>query len=364
MNGTLFDTISPEADAYLKEVGSYLGAVPADERDEILDDLAEHLREISAESSSVEGRLGSAKSYADELLASAGYATAAASPALLLRAASLAGRTSARLRESFLGREGTRLRPALRPAWWILRAYLTVSLMAALLGRGRPSFPGFPVPHLLGSSFVGLVAVIIAVPVSVRLGQRRTSTRMRRLLAVGVNLVILVYGGFLLARVGRQETISYVYPGGGTTGSGCLTDASGQNITNVYAYSPDGTLLSPVLLYDQNGQPIENLCPDFDNQGRPLSTSYAQDVNGAPVYNAFPRAQTVPSSLGGAGADVPVTPPAVVIPRLAPTTTLPAGSSRVTTEPAAAANSPATTVPAAAANSPATTVPAAAANSP
>jgi hypothetical protein len=125
-----------------------------------------------------------------------------------------------------------------------------------------------------------------------------------------------------------------------------LVNGSGANITNLYADGPDGTLLDPVLLYDQDGHPVDNLCPDFDSQGRPLATQYSKDVNGAPVINAFPRKQALSlqpgvEASGGQPAQpaltVPVSPPAVVVPKLAPTvnttTTLPTagGAAAVTT---------------------------------
>lgn len=80
------------------------------------------------------------------------------------------------------------------------------------------------------------------------------------------------------------------------------------------------------LLEDLAQHLRENLCPEVDDQGRRLTTEYRQDANGAPVINAFPRRQsvTVRPEPGQPPATVPVRPPAVVVPKLAPTTTLPA----------------------------------------
>ena len=65
--------------------------------------------------------------------------------------------------------------------------------------------------------------------------------------------------------------VGYVhYTGGGPeagSGRGCLATAAGDRITNLYAYDAEGHLLDPVLLYDKNGQPIDNLCPEFDERG-------------------------------------------------------------------------------------------------
>ena len=130
--------------------------------------------------------------------------------------------------------------------------------------------------------------------------------------------------------------MQYYGPPSSPASRGCLTTATGNVITNLYAYDPEGRLLDPVLLYDQNGHPIDNLCPEQDERGRRLTTEYRQDVNGAPVINAFPRRQTAslqpdefdadrPRSSVPPEATVPVKPPAVVVPRLAPTTTTPPG---------------------------------------
>jgi hypothetical protein len=150
---------------------------------------------------------------------------------------------------------------------------------------------------------------------------------------VAANVVLGIYALSLVSRAGTPS-VSYVQTNGGlqnTDSQGCLTSASGEHITNLYAYGADGRLLDPVLLYDQSGHPIDNLCPDYDAQGRRLVTQYSQDVNGAPVINAFPRRQSIMTPIDPSSPafgpttqtepNVPVKPPAVVIPRLAPTTT-------------------------------------------
>jgi uncharacterized membrane protein len=352
------DMTNLEADAYLKEVTPFLAAVPAEERSELLDDLAEHLREIAAEPGPpLVERLGSPAAYAAELLASAGVTATATVGAPKRAWRTHATSLGTRLQTSAVGREITKLWPVLIPCWWILRAYLAVSLLAALTRHGHP---GFPIPHLAGNAALGLIAVIVAIPVSVRLGQRQLP-RIGRLATAAGGIVLAISALVFVGRL-HDAQVNYVQTVDGQGIGGCLTNASGQNITNIYAYGPDGTLLDPVLLYDQDGQPIDNLCPNFDDLGRPLTNQYAHDVNGAPVINAFPRIQSVPADIfpnglatGPAGqtpAAVPVHPPAVVIPKLAPTTTT------TTTSPptaAGAAGSTATTPAGATAPATATT---------
>jgi hypothetical protein len=320
------DAATRDAERYLKDVAPHLGALPAEERADLLDDLAQHLQEIAAEPGPpLAERLGPPEAYAAELLASAGVVPEGrADVSLVARAGALA----ARGRSSWIGQELVRLSPTLRPAWWVIRAYLAVSFLAAAQGS---DVSAFPLPELGGSAVFGLVAILVAISLSVRLGQRTPPAR-NRLLVTGANIALALYGLSLLAN-GPSTEISYVESYGPPTAAlrGCLADSSGEPITNLYAYDSDGRLLDPVLLYDQDGRPIDNLCPEVDARGRRLSTEYRQDVNGAPVINAFPRRQSAftpgeRTPFGDGSPNrlepvVPVKPPAVVVPRLAPTTT-------------------------------------------
>jgi uncharacterized membrane protein len=304
-----------DADRYLKDVTPHLAALPPDERADLLEDLAQHLREIAAEPGPpLAERLGPPEAYAAELLASAGVDTAGVgAPPLFARAGSLL----AAVRASWVGQETIGLLPVLRPAWWVVRAYLAVSLLTAAGDHGW--------------SLGGVLGVLVAIPVSVRLGQR-SLPRAGRLAVLGVDVVLAVYGLSLVGHAGAHQVRYVDYGGGPPAVSGCLAGATGAPITNLYAYDGDGRLLDPVLLYDQNGQPVDNLCPEVDERGHRLTTEYRRDVNGAPVINAFPRRQTAsvvpdggkpfrPATPPQPDATVPVRPPAVVVPRLAPTTT-------------------------------------------
>jgi hypothetical protein len=315
------DTTAQDAERYLKDVAPHLAALPAEERADLLEDLAQHLREIAAEEGPpLVERLGPPEAYAADLLASAGVATGhRPTVPLLNRLASVVEGG----RRSWAGQELVRLTPVLWPAWWVVRAYLAVSLLAAAQGVGADAFP---LPKLFGNGFIGLVAILSAIPLSVRLGQRSPG-RSGRLLLMGANVVLAIYG---LSLLGDGGAVHYVESYDPVTYAerGCLAAASGQPITNLYAYDSDGRLLDPALLFDQDGQPVDNLCPEVDTRGRRLVTEYRQDVNGAPVINAFPRRQTAvaqPGRLplpGQPEGTVPVRPPAVVVPRLNPTTTV------------------------------------------
>jgi len=321
--GATGDTATRDAERYLKDVAPHLAALPAEERADLLDDLAQHLREIAAEEGPpLVERLGPPEAYAAELLASAGVPLGRRPGVPLL---DRAARVVERGRRSWAGQELMRLSPALRPAWWVARAFLAVAFLAE---AGGGSADVFPIPELAGSRLIGLLAILAAIPLSVRLAER-SLPRSGRLLVAGAGAVLAVYGLSLLNGAGSAD-VHYVdaYGPPSFADRGCLTASSGRPITNLYAYDSEGRLLDPVLLFDQDGQPVDNLCPEADWRGRQLFTEYRQDVNGAPVINAFPRRQTAavqpgrPSFPGQPEATVPVKPPAVVVPRLSPTTTV------------------------------------------
>lgn len=326
---------SPEAASYLAAVEAGLAGLPPGERADLLDDLAGHLAELSAEDPvSLHDVLGPPGEYAAELLATLGV-VASTAPGRPGRRARLTAaveqwapvRAARRMWESWGGREASSVAGAVQPAWWVLRAYFAVSLVGAVSEHGR--FPGFPFPTLFNNAVLGTMAVLAAIPMSVRLG-RVGPQGVVKALAVAANIALVIYGGFLLQRVANPQVqlvptyvASPLYQKG--PDQPCMTNSAGQVITNLYPYTMDGKL-TQVLLYDQTGQPINNLCPFNDREGRQLNTQYAKDANGASVYNVFPRAQTVtipgpPSPVPFGQVPVPVTspvpPPAIVIPQLA-----------------------------------------------
>ena len=327
-----------DADRYLKEVTPYLAGLPAEERADLLEDLALHLHEVAAEPGPpLEERLGPPAAYAAELLTTAGFAV---SPPEKQGAIASARQLAAWLRRSAAGREAERTWPFLRPAWWVIRAWLAVYVLADLATDRRSI--GFPIPDLFGSPVLGLAALAVALPASIRLGQRELHG-IRRAAVAAADVLLLLVGLSLAGHMDPTSEVSYVDsgPADGFVADACLRNGDGSRITNLYAYGPDGQLLDPVLLYDQDGRPIDNLCPEFDDQGRRLVTEYRRDTNGAAVINAFPRRQATaldPFADRKRGAaqpatPVPVNPPSVVVPRLTPTTTVTTALTPTTTVP-------------------------------
>src|SRR5436853_3411199 len=113
---------------YAASVRAALSDLSSDQAEVLLEDLEDHLREIGAEAGGPLGeRLGPPERYAQELRAAYGAAQAnLRHQRPLLRDLQVA---RARITESDWYRQVRAFLPELRPAWWVLRAYLVVLIL-------------------------------------------------------------------------------------------------------------------------------------------------------------------------------------------------------------------------------------------
>jgi hypothetical protein len=200
------DTVATDEIArYAAAVRAAFADLPGGDREGLLEDLEDHLREVLSETGGpLEERLGPPDAYADELRSSAGLPPRSAAPP---------GSPGLRLAWHVLQRSGRAVRDLLvelRPAWWVARGYLLVLLVNALFARLLPSSGPvrFPLPAVFGSQALGLLTVAAAVAASVALGRRRaTSAVGRRLRRVG-NLAVAAFAIALLLDLGRNYTPS------------------------------------------------------------------------------------------------------------------------------------------------------------
>ena len=121
-------TTTTEAAGYLASVEHELADLPADERSELLDDLAMHLQELEEEHDDrpLEVRLGTGGHLRRRAADRRGAARRAP-----CHGAGRAERLSAVLSAWSQHRWVAEVRaflPELRPAWWVLRGYLVVLL--------------------------------------------------------------------------------------------------------------------------------------------------------------------------------------------------------------------------------------------
>lgn len=170
MNTTPLDP-RPEVAAFVAAVRARFADLDDDEREELLDGLEADLADLVAERGP--GVLGEPAAYAAELRAAAG-----------LPPAGRARRPAAERVEGWL--DGSRHRwdsvvtglpgdpwgllVALRPVWWVVRAWVALQVVDLVLGSGARNWGLSPVPSLLGW---GLPLLVAAVLVSVQIGRGR-----------------------------------------------------------------------------------------------------------------------------------------------------------------------------------------------
>lgn len=260
-------TAQDEITAYVFAVRAALGDLPEAQRDELLEDLAEHLTEVMADGEgSLTDRLGSPEAYAAELRGTApfvgGFPDPPSSARTVVSFAELRDRMEADVREHLvpvlevvdqrvgrvLGYPRARdFFVLLRPAWWVLRGYLAAMVLAAMLdGSGKPI--GL-LPRIGGSDLVAFVLLGAGILGSIWLGRR--SLRLGRLPRLALYL-----GSFVLVMValsGFVETDS-------TTRDSYYSDVTYDNpyngVEDVFVYDEKGRLISDARLFDQNGEPI------------------------------------------------------------------------------------------------------------
>ncbi|MFI9641888.1 HAAS signaling domain-containing protein [Micromonospora sp. NPDC051925] len=325
---------------YVERVRAALADLPPQARDELTEDLPEHLTEVAAEADgSLVDRLGSPEAYAAELRAAAGAGDPAAGRrALERRIAAVVGRTRARV-----ARIDARVGPLfghatageflrlLRPAWWVTRAYLAAMLVTGISTTG----PLGLLPRFDDNEFVGLLMFVGLLFVSIWLGRRTPELRSWRRWAVhagAVGLALFAIGA--VANVDDHARSGYGYGYG-------YESTSVQNpydeVQDVYVYDSEGRLVENARLFDQNGTPIRLGWPACDDPALPdvdpVQRSYPYCPQQAPfrprppAAAPFPPGSSVATAVPGVSPSPTRTPTATVPGAPAPTGTTPANPS-------------------------------------
>lgn len=319
-----------QVEAYLAEVKSRLVGIPEEECAELLDDVSVHVREVAEEhgADKLVDQLGTPAQFGDELRASAGFKAA--------QPPSVTERWWSALHLPALPTE--RITPVwerLEPAWWIVRGVIVAYAVLWIVAGVEESV----IPRIGSSRLLGALVLLFAGGVSYVLGDRRPHDQNGRLKQARIlGEVALVFIGIAYFSNASEPNYVYYDSSGSVQQDQCMRDSAGRAIGNLYGYDLTGKLIPQFFLTDQAGRPIDNLCPDQADGASefgPPQTSYAHDVNGAPVYNVFPRAQQAQvgdPETGMVTGTKPVNPPAVLLPQIAPapeasattTTTVPA----------------------------------------
>lgn len=316
MNGTSTDEIT----AYVAAVRAALAGLPEATRDELLEDLPEHLAEVAADDvGTLVDRLGPPSVYAAELLAGAGYVGGFPDPPpkrdqvaelreAVLRVARVVDDRTGPLLGHVRASEFLR---QLRPAWWVLRGYLAAMVLAAILDdSGQPI--GL-LPRIGGSEVVALLLLAAAVLGSIWLGRRSaglTKGAAYALYAGTAVLVLVALAGFLNADSSTR----------GSFYSDVNYDNPYSHVEDVFVYDEQGRLIEGARLFDQNGQPIRlgnAYCPGVDEYSdvmpAPDDSKYPYCVQNAPF-----RMPGAPDASVSPAPSSPVSPSGSAVPSPSP----------------------------------------------
>ena len=318
--------LAPTTDTrlYLDAVAAALADLPAEDRDDLLEDLAGHLAAVAREDGDVPLtlRLGPPEQYAAELRTSAGLPAPPDAPARgfgLLRSQLTADWR--RVSRSSWGREVGAFLPLLTPAWWVLRAYLLVFVLALMSGSGLRGAVLLDV----GLPLVGWALLAAAVVGSVRLGRRRLEEPRRRLLLIGEVALAGLAATVLVSGTAAPVQTVYVQDSAPLSADEQwpLLSQAGP-VTDVFPYAADGTPLEDVLLFDQDGRPLRVGVQEWWQDGCTRTPRPPLAADGVPVPFSYPQRYVLDGEQYGAPCDTVVERPDVPLPVLpAPRPTVP-----------------------------------------
>ncbi len=296
----------PAVEAFVEEVRARLGDLTDEQREELLDGLAADLTEQLADGA--DGVLDDPVAYAAELRSAAGLPEQRRTlPRLHAPTPQRVEATLDRARAAWLGRMGDNraweVVEALRPAWWVARAWVAVTLLDQATGQWEPVslVPSLDVP-LLGA---GLLAVAVVVSVLIGLdrlwpGSGSERSLLARLTLIALNVVALLvplsFGisspGYLSGTPDEYAGYDQGYADATRSGDANGLRSNGDPVRNIFAYTMEGRPIGPVQLFDQDGQPLA-LSARQAEQGHAASrTVGCAWRNGTSTqYNVFPLAQ-------------------------------------------------------------------------
>ncbi|PYC74426.1 hypothetical protein C7C45_05585 [Micromonospora arborensis] len=324
---------------YVARVRAALADLPPTQRDELTEDLGDHLTEVAAEAEgTLVERLGEPETYAAELRAAAGAAPGGGRN-LDQRVASAVGRVRTRLRALDV-RLGPPLGYAtasdflrlLRPGWWVVRGYLAAMLVTVITTGGSFGL----LPRFGGELLAGLIMLVGFVLASIWIGRRSARLTRWPRSAVQVGSAVLVVFAFA-ALMQAEDRMRYGDYGYDQTS----VDSQYDRVRDVFVYDSEGRLVENARLFDQNGDPIRLGYPDC---------SHDPYGNAKTMLRAYPYCpEQAPFAPRAPGATVPSEPPTAV-PGVTGTpdpTTTPTPSGAATDQPAAGPTATAAPTPSA-----------------
>lgn len=317
MNDTTRLEVRPEVAEFLDKVRDRLSDLTEEQRDDLLGGLEADISELVDDGGSV-AELGDPRAYADELRAAAGVSPAVhrsgvRRPRMPRRPTRKS--VAAQIDDARAGWEQLMAsRPwlvqtwevvqTLRPAWWVLRAWVAVQALDLATG---PWEHATLVPRF-GDDLSGLLLLLVAVVGSVLLGLRRVwpashspGSVLARVVLLGLNALAVL----LLVHVADSfPSSSFVNELDHPNASGIFRPSKqpgllndGRTVRNVFAYDAQGQPLQGVQLYDQTGKPLA-IDPDAQHRvryGGRLPMVFSWKNGEKDIWNVYP----LPVRFGG-----------------------------------------------------------------
>lgn len=135
---------------------------------------------------------------------------------------------------------------SLAPVWWVLRGWLAYLLLAAPLGTTT----------ILPTSPVAFAVLVATVVLSVQIGRGRLLRGpSARVALIIINTAAIVATPLAAGWIYANQANPVYYEQPSPPPQGLTSD--GMEVTNIFAYGPDGKALTGVQLFDQNGDPLD-----------------------------------------------------------------------------------------------------------
>ena len=291
-------SVRPEVATFLDRVRHALSDLDEEQRDELLDGLEADLSEQVAEG----GALPDPVAYAAELRAAAGLPRRKKSRVVEpVPLGPLLDRSRTRWATWMAHNEATRqawtLLQALRPAWWVLRAWIAVTLLDQSVG----GWEVVSVMPTLGAPGVGPLVLAIAVVISTLIGlgrlwpgsgpDRSTTTR---LVLLGMN-VLAVVAPLTFTGAGSHP---YLYSPAARamavpvhSNQPARLQRGRDVVRNIYAYDAAGQPLHGVQLFDQKGRPVAVAPQSSTGLGKHREVTCPWFNGTTALFNVYPLPQ-------------------------------------------------------------------------
>lgn len=296
-------TARPDIAAFAAAVRAQLDDLPADDTDDLLEGLEADLTD-QADEAGEDFALPDPAAYAAELRAAAGLPVRRPRSVRRTITASIADggrRAVASVRGNRFGAWLIDTLVALRPVWWLARAFVLAMLLAPMIDTyGSTGVDLLDRVRALTINIWGVLLFGSLLLLSVQWGRGSWApVRWLRVVRRIVNVVATLAAPFILlgllsagqyaisSSYANQQQFDPYVPG---------LSLDGQRVRNIFAYDAQGEPIMQVQLFDQNGTPLTTVGQsgsqdewDYYFYGGGGPSPVAETAIGRlPVWNVFP----------------------------------------------------------------------------